>query len=471
MVLLDTNTSILALISFGALMIFITLFFTRHKNITTEYFLVANRDVHWLIGAGSIAASWIWAPALFISSEVSYQLGLPGLFWFLFPNVIAVAIFIFLAPKIQERFPRGYTLPQYLGTRLQDKNIHKLYFFGYGFYQLMAVSVQLFAGSSLIFLLTGISVELSIALISFIVFTYAWLSGFESSIVTDFVGLIVIFLGLILVVPSTLHASGGLHFMLTGLGGVGGLHFDIFDPGVAFSFGLVTSISLIAGAISDQAFWQRAFAFKKNAIKPGFLTGAIFFAIVPVALSILGFIAAAPGSGILLPSGVDPSMIGVITVAHYLSPMFLLVFFFMLLSGLCSTLDSALSAFSALYAVDVGSFTVSSDLSKPRVGMIIILLLGIFVALITVHVPAFGLSQLWWIFNAVGATLVVPTILSLYWSKLTAKGALSGIVSALLVGLPLFIYGNFTNNNLLIVGSSVFIILVNLLMCWVFRQP
>ncbi len=471
MAFLDFSTSISALLCFGAAMMFVTWFFTKHRNITNEHFLVSNRNVHWLIGAGSIAASWIWAPALFISSQAAYQLGLPGIFWFVLPNVIAVAIFFLLAPKIHEKFPQGHTLPEYIGAKLRDRNVHRLYFLGYSFYQLMAVSVQLFAGSSLIYLLTGVPIELSILLIALIVFAYAWLSGFESSVVTDFVGLAVIFIGLLLVVPPVLNASGGIGTAMAGIGGVTGKHTALLDPGVAFSFGLVTSIGLIAGAIADQAFWQRAFAFQKKSIKIGFLSGAVLFGIVPVTLSLLGFIAAAPGSGVELPAGTDPSMIGVLAVAHYLPAAFILVFFLMLLAGLCSTLDSALSAFSALYAVDMHKFTESKDLSKPRTGMLIILVSGIAVALITAHVPNFGLSQLWWIFNAVGAALVVPTILSLYWGRLTAKGTLYGIVLALAIGLPAFVYGNFINDTDLIVESALFIVGINLLMCWLFRKP
>jgi Na+/proline symporter len=467
---LDFSTSILVLIFFSISMILVTWFFTRHKGLTNEYFLVSNRNIHWLIGAGSLAASWIWAPALFVSSQQAYQLGLPGIFWFVFPNVIAVAIYFWLAPRIREKFPQGHTLPEYIGEKLGDKKVHKIYFFGYSFYQLMAVAVQLFAGSSLIFLLTGIPLELSIFLLALTVFVYAWISGFESSVVTDFVQLCVIFLGLIIVVPAVLNAAGGFEIVAKGIGGITGEHTNIFDPAVAFSFGIVTAIGLISGAIADQQFWQRAFAFNKKSIKLGFIAGAILFGIVPITLSLLGFIAASPTSGIILPQGVDSSMIGVLTVAHYLSPLFIIVFFLMLLAGLASTLDSALSAFSALYAVDMHKFSKSKDLTKPRTGMLLILILGILVALITAYIPGFGLKQLWWIFNAVAATMVVPTLLSLYWNKLTAKGAYYGIIAALVIGLPIFVYGNFIDNTMLIVMSALFIILINAVICWLFRK-
>ena len=90
--------------------------------------------MNWWLGATSIAASWIWAPALFISTQVSYQIGLPGIFWFTVPNVIALLLYIAFAPRIREKLPYGYTLPQWILHRLQSERVHKIYLFPYFFY-------------------------------------------------------------------------------------------------------------------------------------------------------------------------------------------------------------------------------------------------------------------------------------------------------------------------------------------------
>src|SRR3989344_8439180 len=136
------------LLLYGAAMIAITYIFARWKRYRTmQGFLVAERNVNWWLGATSIAASWIWAPALFVSTQFAYQQGLPGIFWFTFPNIIALLLFMFLAPKIREKLPYGYTLPQWIKYRLESSKVHKMYLFHYFFYQLMAVTVQLFAGA------------------------------------------------------------------------------------------------------------------------------------------------------------------------------------------------------------------------------------------------------------------------------------------------------------------------------------
>jgi Na+/proline symporter len=62
---------------FGLAMIGITYAFARWRCVDTrDGFLVANRNVNWILGGASIAASWIWAPALFVSVQMAYQKGL-----------------------------------------------------------------------------------------------------------------------------------------------------------------------------------------------------------------------------------------------------------------------------------------------------------------------------------------------------------------------------------------------------------
>ncbi|MBW2999082.1 hypothetical protein KY339_00275 [Candidatus Woesearchaeota archaeon] len=459
------------LILFGLAMLVITYFFARWKRWhTKEGFLVASRKVNWLIGGTSIAASWIWAPALFVSVQMAYQTGLAGIFWFTFPNVIALAIFAFLAPKIRDRLPEGYTLPQYIKYRLQSKRVHGVYLFPYFFYQLMAVTVQLFAGGSLVSLLTGIPLTKVMPILAIIALVYTLVSGLEASVVTDFVQMAMIVVIGIIIIPLVWSAAGGASAVSAGLGGLAGIR-NIFDPGVAFSFGIVTSIGLIAGAISDQQYWQRSFAIKKNQLAKSFIFGAILFGIVPIALSLLGFLAANPVLGVTLPAGIDVSMIGVQTVATLLPAWAVFLFVVMLLSGLSSTLDSGLSAASSLWVTDV-SKAKSDDaaIKSARYAMVGIAILGLLVALSALYIPGFGLKHLWWVFNTIAACVVVPTVLSLYWDKLSEKGVFWGVLVAFVIGIPLFIYGNIIDKPVWIVGAALFIIAVSTIFCLIFPR-
>ncbi|MFA6253806.1 MAG: hypothetical protein WC640_00895 [Candidatus Paceibacterota bacterium] len=490
---LSPKEGYLLLVIYGVLMIAITYLFARWRRYRSiQGFLVAERNVRWWLGAASIAASWIWAPALFVSVQSAYQQGLPGIFWFTFPNIVALLLYIFLAPKIREKMPYGYTLPQWIRYRLGSEKVHKIYLFPYFFYQLMAVTVQLFAGGSLVSFLTGIPLINAMLIMAVTVLIYAFISGLESSFVTDFIQFILIVVGVAVVIPWVISTAGGWGEVVKGMGGVSGQFKNIFDPGVAFSFGIVTAIGLISGAISDQQYWQRAFAIKKSNLVPSFVFGAIMFGIVPIALSSLGFLAANASLGITLPVGVDVSMIGVATVSRFLPVWAMALFVVMLLSALYSTLDSGVVATSSLYVTDVVKYddqekeilqkidrgetltTSETELGKrldnrgvkhSRIAMLAITVLGLLVALAVTYIPGFGLKHLWWVFNTIAACVVVPTVLSLYWERLDARGVFWGVLVAFVVGVPLFIYGNIIDKPVWIVGASLFIIAISTGFC------
>lgn len=494
MTVLSEFQGYLLILLFGIGMIAITWLVSRDPRWkhTGVGFLVAGREVRWTLGAPSIAASWIWAPALFVSVQKAYELGLPGIFWFTAPNILALVIFAWLAPAIRNKIPGGYTLPDWIRYRFADEKMHKAYLIPYIWYQIMAICVQIFVGGMMLNFLTGIPLNVVMVLLLAVGLSYSLISGLRASIVTDLLQMVFILVGGVIVLPWVVSAAGP-GAVSGGLGGLAGKT-NIFDPGVAFSFGIVTSIGLIAGAISDQQYWQRSFAIKRSDLKRSFVWGGILFGIVPIALSVLGFIAANPSQGISLPAGTGLPMIGIATVVKLL-PIWASVFFVvMLLSGLCSTLDSGLCAASSLYSIDLVKHSDAerellrkeriglgfdqvdqkakdqldhSTTSRARVAMFGIAVLGLITAFIVQHL--FSLDRLWWIFNGVATCFVVPTILSVFWDRLSAKGSFYGILASL-VGMIFFVYGNWVKNDIITVVSAIGIIVVNLAFCLAFKR-
>lgn len=482
------------IIGFGVSMILLTYFASRSERWMKSGtgFLVAWRDVPWPLAAPSIAASWIWAPAMFVSIQKAYELGLPGIFWFTAPNIMALVVFAWLAPRIRAIIPGGYTLPDWIRYRLGSETVHKVYLVPYIWYQIMAVTVQIFVGGLMLNYLTGIPLNLLMVLLLALTLTYGAISGLRASVITDFVQMAFIIAG-VLLVPPWVAAKVGLDAVARGMGGLAGKT-NIFDPQVAFSFGIVTSIGLIAGSISDQQYWQRAFAIKREHLVRSYVMAGIMFGIVPILLSILGFVAANPEIGIAMPTGTGLPMIGIEVVVRIL-PLWAGIFFvIMLLCGLMSTLDSAMCAASSLYAIDLARLSPTQrdvlakerigmrltdeeqrtkdqldkeTVNRARMGMYIISGLGLIVAFIVQHL--FSLDRLWWIFNGVATCFVVPTVLSLYYDRLSSKGVIYGICGAG-IGMVAFVYGNWVQNDNITVFSALFIIVVSLICCLSFSR-
>jgi Na+/proline symporter len=362
-----------------------------------------------------------------------------------------------------------------------------MYLVPFFWYQLMAVTVQLYAGGNIFSLLTGVPVETVMVILATTTLTYSLISGMRASIVTDFLQYGLIIVAGLLVIPWTISAAGGFSSIAGGLGGVSGLHRSLFDPQVAFNFGIVTSIGLLSGSLSDQQHWQRAFTIERHGLIRAYILAGFLFSIVPVAISMLGFIGANSSSGVSLPSNVDPSMIGVAVVSHFLPSWAVGSFLIMMLGGLCATLDSGLCAASSLYAMNCKVFSAEENDARDseargaplteevrqtlrlldakivrsgRGAMVGITIAGLLVALAVVHVPGFGLKYLWWVFNTVAACVAVPTVLSLYWNRLGSNGVFWGVLTAFVLGIPLFVYSNLKEITWLTVASSIGIVLV-----------
>lgn len=466
---------------YGASMVFITYFFARWKAWRTiEGFLAAERKVPWWLSGPSIAASWIWAGALFVSVQMAYEKGLAGIFWFTFPNIIALAVFSLLGLKIRSKFNLGYTLPEYIHRTLQSRRVHKLILIPFFFGQLIAVTFNVFAGGLVLSFLTGIPLAIIMPVLIFITLAYTLISGLEASIVTDFVQLILILLGIIVIVPWAVASGGGISSVKLGLKGTSGT-LNIFDPAIMFSFGLVSSIGLISQTITDQQYWQRVFASKKEDIGKAFLFGALLFALVPIGLSLLGFLAANPELGIRLVPGTDPALIGILTVNQLTGVSVAVIYTVIMLSGLTSTIDSAMSATSSLWVTDAMRYfqkkkettgeraAVDNDnrsvIRQSRFAMFGISLAGLLLAYISYFFAGFGLKQLFLISISVAASTSMPVVLSLYRPRINERGVFWGILTALTIGMPLFIYANYINKELLVALASLFMISISTIFC------
>lgn len=448
---------------FGVFMFVVAYFLSRKKGHEKDRFLVADRNVSWFRGALSIAVSWIWAPAIFIVSLQAYTQGIAGAFWFIVPNILCFFVFAPVAIKLRELMPNGYTLPEFIDKRFEgDKKTHLIFLLVFFGYQLGAIVINALAGGTLLHVLTGMDFHTAVIGMSLIALVYSLISGLEASILTDVFQMLMILIVCIVLVPWLISDAGGLSAVFAAFGGESGDFGNIFDPVVAYSFGIAMTFGLIAGPIGDQMFFQRSFAVKKKDIVKTFVVGGLLFGLVPIMLSSLGFIAANPEFSTLI-NVTDPQMVGPLTIAYFLPKAALLLFVVMAFAGLCSTLDSAFCAISSLGSIDIFKRYTDKDasdkdvLSVARKMMILMAVIGTGIALMQ--------PKLLWLFlinGALASAGFFPTILSIFWKGMTKNAAFYGIILSLVIGLPMSIYANVTENTDLIVLSSVLSVVIGL---------
>lgn len=423
--------TLIVLLSYAVVMFGVTVFMTKKEN-NIEKFCVGNRNTGWMVSALSIAATWIWAPALFTSTENAYTKGFAGLFWFLVPNVLCLILFIPFAERIREEMPEGITLSGYMYGKYHSKAVKNVYLFQLGALSALSTGVQLLAGSKILSMLTGIPFAVMTIIMAAIAFSYSQFSGIKASILTDAVQMVFMLAASMGFVAFGVKNGGGLETLVTGLGGAAGDAGSLFSKRgweIFLGFGLPTTIGLISGPFGDQCFWQRAFCVRKDRIGRAFFVGALLFGIVPLSMGVLGFI----GSGMGYVAA-DTGIINFELISTLFPAWAVIPFLFMIVSGLLSTIDSNLCAISSL-TTDIFK---EKTLGKTKFAMILLLAVGIAVA----NIPGLTVTHLFLMYGTLRAATLLPTIFTLKGIELKPRGIVAGIISALIIGLPIFGYGN-----------------------------
>lgn len=422
-------------------------FFLRREN-TKEDYLAGNRKFGTWSMALSVASTWIWAPALFVSAEKAYSNGIPGLFWFLVPNVLCLLIFIPIAKRIREQMSNGFTLSEYMEHRYSPR-VKTVYLFQLSALSLFSTVVQLLAGGKILSLLTGLPFWLMTILLGLFTYSYSFTHGIRASVITDAVQMVMMIGACFLLAPWAIHLKG-FSSLISGLSGVSHQYGSLFDAKgleVLLSFGIPAAIGLLSGPFGDQGFWQRAFSVKKEKIGASFALGAVLFAIVPLMMGILGFVAAGIGM-----KAQNPQVVNLELVSSLFPRWALWIFLFMLLSGLLSTVSSNLCSISSL----VGDLREKAGLKDYRLSMLLLTLVSIGLA----NLPGLTIDRLFLFYGTLRASTFATTVLTLLGVRLSEKGVFFGVLSSLLVGWPIFAYGNLVDNSTLkVIGSLTTLLL------------
>lgn len=427
-------TGIIVLIVYALLMVGATKLFTKQEGGGTS-FHVGNRDMGTVVSAMSIAATWIWAPALFTSAEKAYSNGIAGLFWFLVPNILCLILFIPFARKIRREMPDGITLSGYMHEKYKSEPVKRVYLFQLTALTILSTAVQLLAGGKILSMATGLPLWAMTIVLAVIAFSYSQISGIKASVLTDAIQMVFLLLACAIFVPWALKLNGGMTaIQFAGHSGEYGQLFSEKGLQVFLGFGLPTAIGLFAGPFGDQCFWQRAFSIRKDRIGRSFALGALMFAVVPLSMGILGFIAAGIGFVPLDAGTVNFELIKAIFPAWVIVP-----FMFMLISGLLSTVDSNLCAIASLTTdlKAIGRMKDAEKIKLSKLSMVALLAVGILIA----NIPGLTVTHMFLFYCTMRATTMLPTMLTLMKVKLTAGGVVAGILTAFLVGLPIFAYG------------------------------
>jgi Na+/proline symporter len=441
--LFTTDTGIMVLAVYAAIVFGLTWMFASGYAASKEGFFVARRELNGLQGAMSTGAAWMWAPGMFIAAQQAYMNGLVGLFWFCIGNFLSLIFFSWFAKRLRDKKPDGFTISGYLKEKF-SKRVQGLFIVELSLLAMCSFAINVLAGSKSVEVLTGMNYHWVSVILAAIALTYAVRGGLKASVVTEMFKLSVLVLGLLFLVPWAVNSGGGWSVVSTGLGGVTGNGASIFGTefalGVFMGFGFMTALGHMGAPWGDNAFYQRAFAIKKDRVMPAFIGGAFIFIITPLLTGMLGFLAA--GMGYDVPK----ELLGytnILTVGSLLPAWAAILYLFMLFAGLVSVLDSQLSSMSNIWGHDVKNIVKSevdddASIKFGRFGMLFLILAGLAIA----NWPGMTLQTIFLFFGILRATVWFPVMFSLLREdSVSERGMFWGVLIAYAVGFTTYVYG------------------------------
>lgn len=115
-------------------------------KMTSEHFNTAGRDVKTGLTAAVIVSQWTWAATLLQSSNVAWNFGISGPFWYAAGASIQVLLFGVLAIEVKRKSPNCHTFLEMVKARW-GKTAHFVFTY-YAFATNLIVTSMLILGGA-----------------------------------------------------------------------------------------------------------------------------------------------------------------------------------------------------------------------------------------------------------------------------------------------------------------------------------
>ena len=430
-------TIILLLLAFYGGTYFLSLLIKKDKE-TTSGFMVAGHNVGFGMGAASMTATWIWAASFYAAATSGYKYGVSGPLHYGFWGALMILFIYPFGMRFRELAPNGHTLGELIHAR-HGSSSQLILAISNLMGSLISLMVNFTAAGALVSVLSPLSFQTGVIIAGVGVLSYTLTSGFRASVFTDFAQLVALMAIGVIIIPAVLFSMGGPSAMVSGLSNLTLQQQDFFSSEAFFQQGAPYFVAVLAYAIGNQTITQRLFAIDKSKIKATFITATVGYAGIVIGLGMIGLMA--------LTIGIEPlngNMNNLIPqmVSTYLHPVFIALFFILVIGALSSTADSDLSALSTIMMADIygkniakkGGVNPKTMMLVGRGTMIVATAAGLIFASfkLDILVMLVFVGALW-------GAIVFPVIASVFWNRVTN----TAFTSAVIVGLLLFCIARF----------------------------
>lgn len=478
-------------------------------NNSSEQFNTAGRTVKTGLIANVIVSQWTWAATLLQSSNVAWQYGISGPFWYASGATVQIILFGILAVEIKRKAPNAHTMLEIVRARWGN-TAHKVFFVFAIITNIIVTSMLLLGGASVMNALTGMDLYAACMLIPVGVILYTAIGGlkatFMASCINSWYVLVMLCLFSFCVYAGNYYPLGSpskvyddLQYFVSvpapenatelasvadlKLGPVadnkGGSFLTMYSQG-GLIFGIINIIGNFGTVFVDQSYYMGAIASKPSASWKGYLLGGVMWFSIPFTLATsLGLASRAAG----LPVSASEAGSGLVppaTATFMLGNAGAWLIAIMLLMAVTSTANSELIAVSSLISYDIYRAYINPKATGSQIVKISragIVCFGIFMGVLAIILFEIGLN-LGWVYLFMGIAIggaVAPIYFCLTWKKASAVGAITGAISGLCSGLLTWLliaqchFGSITvdtlGENYSMLGGNLCAIFVSAIVC------
>ncbi|MCG3882177.1 sodium:solute symporter family protein [Psychrobacter sp. Ps3] len=423
-------TVILLLVAFYGGTYLLSLLIKKDKE-STSGFMVAGHGVGFGMGAASMTATWIWAASFYAAATSGYKYGVSGPIHYGFWGALMILFIYPFGMRFRELAPNGHTLGELIHAR-HGSSSQLILAISNLMGSLISLMVNFTAAGALVSVLSPLSFQTGVLIAGIGVLSYTLTSGFRASVFTDFAQLVALMAIGVVIIPAVLFSMGGPSVMVEGLSNLTLEQQDFFSSEAFLQQGAPFFVAVLAYAIGNQTITQRLFAIDQDKIKPTFVTATIGYAGIVIGLGMIGLMALTIG---VEPLNGDMNNLIPQMVSTYLHPLFIALFFILVIGSLSSTADSDLSALSTIMMADVyGKNIAKKGQVKPRTMMLVgrgTMIVATAAGLIFASFKLDILVMLVFV-GALWGAVVFPVIASVFWNRVTNVAFTSAVIVALI---------------------------------------
>ncbi|MFD1335911.1 sodium:solute symporter [Oceanobacillus iheyensis] len=416
---------------------YIALYFILMFSMGIYYFFKVKTYDEYLIGGwntnfwpivGTIISTWCGAAVFIGWVGMGFTVGLSGYFKFALPGILFCLLLIvaFAGPLRRQRL---YTIADLFGERFGEKSGIIPSVLSAFIYSVPTLALQMIGMSSIFTIALGIDVNTGIALSFVLIVSFTILGGLPATIITDAIQSIIVIIGIIVLAISSINFAGGFENIIANTPA------DYISPLGAEGLGSVLLYALSVGPfyIIWQSTWQRIFASKSEQVaKKAGVTGFIIAGLISILPYTIGVIARQ-----FVPTDMDPDLIFSYVTAELLHPAIGGIVFIGLLAALMTGATSFILQGSSNLTRDLYQRLVRPNANNKqlmfsaRISVIIISLLGLIAAYFVTNIE----TAYQWALRLSATVLVFPFLAVMFWKRVTKKGMIWSMISALIATL------------------------------------